>query len=183
MTLMRNVASFASSAALMLAWGSAAMAQQRPEPVLPSIHQATNGQAHGEKQQYLFMVYSDPTPGQEEEFNRWYDRLHAPYMIETGDFVWAQRFELAPAEAQFVQGGSPELMTRRFLVIFAIETDDIAATIAETNERVGLPRNVRSAAINYGSIRSVTWQALGPAIGQEEAIGVLAEETASGHLP
>jgi hypothetical protein len=79
---------------------------------------------HG-KPLYYFMVYSNAAPGKESEFNSWYDRIHAPIVIEAGEFVWAQRFELSPD--QFARGGTPELKTRQFMVIFAIESNDIKA--------------------------------------------------------
>lgn len=130
---------------------------------------------------YISMVYSNATPGQEDEFNRWYDRIHAPVMIEGGDFVWAQRFEL---NDKGVAGkGSPSLRTRQFMVMFAFETNDIDAALKEVNARLAMPRNTRSPSIDYGSLQAVTWRALGPVTTKKDAIRLLAEEEAAGNVP
>lgn len=136
---------------------------------------------HG-KQLYYFMVFSNATPGADEEFNRWYDQIHAPVMIESGDFIWAQRFELSPV--QFGGGTvSPGFPIRQYMVIFAIETDDIKKTVEDANRRMLLPRNISSKAIDYSSLLGVSYQALGPQTSQQEAQRMLAIETAAGRLP
>jgi hypothetical protein len=135
---------------------------------------------HG-KPLYYLMVLSNPAPGKEKEFNTWYDRIHAPYLIEEGDFVWTQRFELSPD--QFAGGGTPELKTRQFMVIFAIETNDIKGALAAVNKHLALPRNVQSASLDGGSLQSVSWKALGPPTTQKDAKRLLAEEEAAGRLP
>jgi hypothetical protein len=127
------------------------------------------------------MVYSNATPGQEDEFNRWYDRIHAPVMIEGGDFVWAQRFELN--DKGIAGAGTRSLRKRQFMVMFAFETNDIDATLKEMNTRLAMPRNTESPAIDYSSLQAVTWRALGPATTQKDAIRLLAEEEAAGHVP
>jgi hypothetical protein len=127
------------------------------------------------------MVYSNAAPGKEKEFNTWYDHIHAPMVIEGGEFVWAQRFELSPE--QFAMGGTPELKTRQFMVIFAIETNDINASLAEVNKRLMLPRNVQSSSMDGGSLQAVSWKALGPPITQQDAKHLLAEEMLAGRVP
>lgn len=132
---------------------------------------------HGKKL-YYFMVFANATPGKEQEFDTWYERIHAPIVIESGDFVWAQRFNYSP-----VQLGGGELPKRQHMVIFAIETNDIAKTAAEVGERLRLPRNVRSDSIDYGSLLSTTYEAIDAPISQKQAQRLLAEETAAGRVP
>jgi hypothetical protein len=107
---------------------------------------------HG-KPLYYFMVMSNAMPGKEEEFNRWYDHIHVPNIIEGGDFVSAQRFELSP---KHFGGGTPALLTRQFLVIFAIETNDLEASLAEVNKRIPLRRDARRDLLAYDSTQSVS---------------------------
>jgi len=135
---------------------------------------------HG-KPLYYFMVYSNAAPGKEDEYNVWYDRIHGPIVIEGGDFVWTQRFELSPE--QFAGTGTPELKTRQFMVIFAIETDDIKGSLAEVNKRLALPRNVQSSAMDGSSLQAVSWKALGPPTTQKDAKRLLEEEMAAGRVP
>jgi hypothetical protein len=132
---------------------------------------------HGKKL-YYFMVFSNPTPGNDEELNRWYDRIHAPMMIESGDFVWAQRFMLSPEQ---FGGRSPG--AHQYLVIFAVETNNITKAIADANRRMMLPRNVRSESLDYKSLQGITYEAIGPMISQKEAQRRLAKETKLGHVP
>jgi hypothetical protein len=127
------------------------------------------------------MVMSNATSGQDEEYNRWYDRIHAPIVIDGGDFVWAQRFELSPD--QFGGNGTPALKTRQYMVIFAVETNDVKATLAEVNRRLVLPRNVSSKSLDYTSLQGVSWKALGPPTTRKDATRLLAEETAAGRIP
>jgi hypothetical protein len=132
---------------------------------------------HGKKL-YQFMVFANPTPGEEDEFNRWYDRIHAPVMIETDDFISAQRFAYSP-----VQLGGGELPKRAYMVMFTIETDDIARVVADTTLRLQQPRNIRSDSLDYKSLLTATYVAVGPPITQKEAQRVLAEEQAAGRVP
>jgi hypothetical protein len=134
---------------------------------------------HG-KPFYLFMVFSDPTPGQEEEFNNWYNRIHAPVVIEGGDFIWAQRFVTAPPDVKF-GGGNPT--KSRYLVIFAVESDNIKKTLEDAYRRLALPRNTRSSSLDYGTLSGLNWQAVGPLITQKQARKLLAAEEKAGRLP
>ena len=45
---------------------------------------------------YTFVVLSNPTtPGQEAEYNEWYDKIHIPDVLNVPGFVAAQRFKIA----------------------------------------------------------------------------------------
>ncbi|MGA3158735.1 MAG: hypothetical protein ABSE43_14295 [Steroidobacteraceae bacterium] len=132
---------------------------------------------HGKKL-YYFIVLSDAKPGMDAEFNRWYDRIHAPVMIESGDFVSAQRFAYSP-----VQLGGSELPKRSYMVLFTIETNDMDRVLADAKKRLGSARNVRGDAMDYKSLLSYTFEAVGPPISQRQARRILAEETAAGRVP
>ena len=163
------------------------MAQTAPLPAAPPTKTAPlpapptpMGYGPNGKPLYFFMVFSDPTPGQEEEFNNWYDRIHAPVVIEGGDFVWAQRFVMTPPDVTF-GGGNPT--KSRYLVIFAAETDNIKKTLDDVKRRLALPRNTRSSALDYGTLSGLNWQAVGPLITQKQAKKLLAAEEKAGRLP
>ncbi|MCL2583932.1 MAG: DUF4286 family protein [Streptosporangiales bacterium] len=40
----------------------------------------------------LYLVFGNPNPGQEEEFDEWYDTVHIPDVMSVGNIVSAQRF-------------------------------------------------------------------------------------------
>jgi hypothetical protein len=175
-----------SAASMMLLDASSSLAGEAPVPAgAPTAAAApatpvwtpAGWGPHGKKL-YYFMVFADAIPGKEQELDRWYERIHAPVVIEDGDFVSAQRFTYSP-----VQLGGAELPKRQHLVIFTIETNDIAKVAAETNARLRLPRNVRGDALDYKSLLTYTFEAIGPQMSKKQAQKVLAEETAAGHLP
>jgi hypothetical protein len=99
-------------------------------------------------------------------------------MIESGDFVSAQRFTYSP-----VQLGGSELPKRSYMVLFTIETNDMDRVLADAKQRLSSARNVRSDAIDYKSLLSYTFEAIGPPISQRQARRILAEETATGRVP
>jgi hypothetical protein len=76
-------------------------------------------------EKWLFTVESNcADPSKEREFNKWYDTVHLPDLLETPGFVRAMRYENTnPGEGQ-----------GKFLAIYEIETDDIAETLAAFTE-------------------------------------------------
>ena len=65
---------------------------------------------------YKLVVFSEPTPGQEEEYNRWYDAVHLPEVLSIPGFVSAQRFKLnAPMVGE---------LPHKYLSIYEIDCDD-----------------------------------------------------------
>jgi hypothetical protein len=70
---------------------------------------------------YIQTVVTAPVVGREDEFNRWYDDSHLPEVLQVPGFVAGRRYALTrPGSAD----GS------RFLAIYEIETEDLAATLA-----------------------------------------------------
>src|SRR5690242_4404658 len=47
---------------------------------------------------YTFVVMTNPTPGKETEYNRWYNEQHIPDVLNVPGFVCAQRFRLADTQ-------------------------------------------------------------------------------------
>lgn len=69
----------------------------------------------------LLLVFTNPTPGDEAEFNRWYQEVHLKEVLEVPGFVGAQRFELTDAQL------SDEKRDHRFLAIYEVEGDPAEA--------------------------------------------------------
>ena len=72
-------------------------------------------------EKWLLTVESNcADPLREKEFNKWYDTVHLPDILETPGFVRAMRYEnSSPAEGQ-----------GKFLAMYEIETNDLAKTLA-----------------------------------------------------
>jgi hypothetical protein len=101
---------------------------------------------------YTFVVMSNPTtPGQEAEYNDWYNKIHIPDVLNVPGFVAAQRFKLA--ETQFADGKP----AHRYLALYEIETDDIASSFKELQKRVGTDDMFMSPAIDMKGLSAATF--------------------------
>lgn len=72
---------------------------------------------------YILTVATNPVPGREDDYNRWYDEVHLAEVLAIDGFVSAERFVVDPAG----QLGAP---APRYLAIYGIESDDIDGTMA-----------------------------------------------------
>lgn len=78
---------------------------------------------------HVFLAFSNPTDGREDDYNTWQDGEHVPHGLNNPGFVAATRYKLATAQFGPGEGRS------QYLTIWEIESDDIAATLAEATER------------------------------------------------
>jgi hypothetical protein len=101
---------------------------------------------------YTFVVLTNPVSGKEEEYNKWYNGQHIPDILNIPGFVGAQRFILADHQ----MGGAPA--KHKYLALYEIETDDLAATINELRKRQGTPEIVSSDAIDTKDVVAVYFE-------------------------
>jgi hypothetical protein len=78
---------------------------------------------------HVFFAFTNPAPGREANYNDWQDNEHLPHGLNNPGFVAATRYKLA--EAQFGPGEGRS----QYVTIWEIESDDIAATLAQAAER------------------------------------------------
>lgn len=76
------------------------------------------------------LAFTNPAPGREAEFNRWYDEQHVPDLLAVPGFLSAQRFHLTDAAGEGNPGWS-------YLALYEIESDDPDALMAEVRARLG----------------------------------------------
>ena len=68
------------------------------------------------------VVWSNPTEGaDEDEYNRWYDEVHAKDVLKLQGFTSCRRFRLA--DAQF----GPVETPGRYLAVYEADVDDVAS--------------------------------------------------------
>jgi hypothetical protein len=101
---------------------------------------------------HVFLAFTNPVPGREKEFNDWQNNEHLPYGLKNPGFVKATRYKLA--DAQFAPGGG----RAQYLTIWEIESDDIAATLAQATERNKTA--VYTDALDFTSVGTVVYSAL-----------------------
>lgn len=80
---------------------------------------------------YKFVVFTNAKPGQDEAFDRWYEGQHFPDVLRVPGFVAAQRFMLSDEQR------SEDARAWKYMALYDIETDDIAAVLAELDRRLG----------------------------------------------
>jgi hypothetical protein len=75
---------------------------------------------------HILVVITNPTPGQEDEFNRWYTEEHLDDVLRLPGFVAAQRFKLS------IDG--PKSLSGQYLAIYELDIDDPKAAFAALGE-------------------------------------------------
>jgi hypothetical protein len=103
---------------------------------------------------YVQVVFSNPTPGMEEEYNRWYSERHALEVVGAPGFVDVQRFALSGPQL------NDKPVTYKYLALYEVKTDNIAARIADF-QRIA-PGMATSPAM--GKNAGYTYLAIGPRV-------------------
>jgi hypothetical protein len=104
-----------------------------------------------------FLVYANPVPGREVEFNEWYQNTHMGDLVQRPGFIGAQRFRIVtevnpkPTQNGYAQG---------YLIFWDTEDADPKAPV---------PPNRTSPA--FGTSRILTYQAMGGKITRPDGKG------------
>ena len=100
---------------------------------------------------YVLVVPSDPKPGQDDEYNHWYDEQHLGDLLAIPGFTSARRFTADPA--------SPNPTDAGYLTLYEIETDDPAEMLAELVRRAQSGQMPISPALDTGSAKMMLFKA------------------------
>ena len=101
---------------------------------------------------YTYVVHTNPSEGQEQEYNRWYDEVHIPEVLQVPGFVSASRLAIAQPDAE---------APYRYLALYEMETNDLEATMAELMSRAGTPAMPISDSMNAEAVRTIVADQLG----------------------
>ena len=115
----------------------------------------------GGHMRYKFMAFTNAMDGREEEFNDWYDRQHVPDVLSVPGFVSAQRFVAADAQMTSVQ--------HKYMTIYEIETDDLAATLSAFGTRAAEGKIVMSDAVDRAGAAMSIYRPLGDPVERKES--------------
>lgn len=99
---------------------------------------------------YRFIVMSRPVEGNEQAYLDWYRGQHIHDLLRIEGFVAAQFFRMA--DVQYV----PSSMPQRYLMVWEIETDDLAAVFRQVHENLRTGATVRSDAFDWDSVVALT---------------------------
>jgi hypothetical protein len=83
------------------------------------------------------LVYTNPTSGQDDAFNDWYDNTHVPQILALPMVVSAQRFKLSPTGVDGTAAGSlvdtSAALPHAYLAIYEVTGDPTFAIETITN--------------------------------------------------
>jgi hypothetical protein len=108
---------------------------------------------------YAYLVFANPVPGREVEFNDWYQNMHMGDLVQHPGWIGAQRFRIVvdvkpkPTEAGYTQG---------YLIIWDQEDPEPGAIVQ---------RNRPSPAWGFADSPTMTYEALGTKITREDGKG------------
>lgn len=107
------------------------------------------------EQTYRYFIFSNPTPGQEEEYHRWYDHQHIGDVLSAKDFVDARRYEYAEDQL-FARSDVPAMP--RYMVVYTIVTDDLESVMDDVAERIRTGKTVPSPAYDRTTSQSMFYR-------------------------
>jgi hypothetical protein len=110
-------------------------------------------------QTYYLLVFNQPVAGKEAEYNSWYDRQHAPDVVSVPGFMHAQRYVLASTQLRTAPAKP------KYLVIYQIKTNDLAAVYAEVRRRLASGETRMSPTLDMDSGLNYTYQVFRPRLG------------------
>lgn len=113
----------------------------------------------------LYLVFSNPVEGRDEEFNAWYDEVHVHDVVSMPGVVSAQRYALFVAEINKVEGMEPP--KQRYLTVYEME-GDVDATMAKIGEAVFSGTMGLSDAMDMTSSVMSYWNPRGPKVTKGE---------------
>lgn len=100
----------------------------------------------------LFLVFSNPVTGQEDEYNTWYDEVHLADVQRVPGIVAARRYDLVPG------GEEAPAPAHRYLAVYELDGEP-AAVMAELMARVGGPEMHMSPALDMAGVAMSFWRA------------------------
>jgi len=104
---------------------------------------------------HRLVVFTQPKPGQEAEYNRWYEEVHLGDVLKVEGFVAAQRFEVATAQI----GDAAQSAPGRYLAIYEIEAENLEAALAQLS--AGSDSMEISDALDAGQAQAIAFTAIG----------------------
>lgn len=109
---------------------------------------------------YLF-VFSNPTEGNDEVFNTWYEAEHVPDVLAVDGVTAAQRYELAPMKPPEVDGfAALPAPAHRYLAVYELD-QDADTVMASFLERVGSGEMVLSESLDLAGVSMAVWRPRG----------------------
>jgi hypothetical protein len=101
---------------------------------------------------YHIIVLSKPAPGRESEFDTWYTNQHIRDLVKVPGIISARRFRLVEGHTRGV--------SQQYVAEYEVETDDIDATMAAVQQRLGTDQMPMSDAFDMSSAAFLVAEAI-----------------------
>jgi hypothetical protein len=102
---------------------------------------------------FCLLALTNCLPGQDVEFNRWYDEQHTHDVVAVPGIESAQRFKVLDSS-----GGQ---LTWRYLTLYELSADDPAAVLQELGNRMGTAVMPSTEALDMTTAGAVVLEAVG----------------------
>jgi len=103
---------------------------------------------------YTYMVMTKPLEGREAEWNDWHMNQHVKDVLKVPGFVNCRRFQVASHQPN----ATPP--SWEFLVIYELDTDDVAGALSAMRRRFGTPLMPATSSSNPKNTVSVLWSSI-----------------------
>lgn len=110
---------------------------------------------------FIQIVFSDPLPGRDDEFNEWYDNVHVPELLAVPGMVSAQRYRLRDAAIYHAEGGA--VPDHRYAIIYEME-GDVDAILGKIQQGVADGQIHMADCLDMSSWRLSFWEPRGPKV-------------------
>lgn len=111
----------------------------------------------------LFLVFSNPAEGRDDEFNDWYDTRHLAEVLAVPGVVSARRYTLAELRTDELGPAGAILPPpdHRYLAVYGLERDG-NEVVKDFIARVMSGEMFLSDSLDLGSVRLSVWNPKGP---------------------
>ena len=145
----------ASSSLVNAQWSIGAPGRREPQPG---------------KHRYVMLVFANPIPGKEVEFNEWYTNTHMGDLVQLPGWMGAQRFRIItnvmprPSMAGYSHG---------YLIIWDLEETEANTALARMTAAIAGGKSRLGAAFNYtpGAGANGTFETMGPRVTRPDGKG------------
>jgi hypothetical protein len=105
-----------------------------------------------------FVVLTNPIEGEDSTFNKWYDEVHVPDVLDVPGVVAAQRYDIAEVKVPDDEDLPAQLPppTHRYMVIYELDREP-EAVMAQFLERVMAGRLPLGETLDLSTVSLTGW--------------------------
>jgi hypothetical protein len=147
-----------------------------------SIGAAGTREAPAGKHRYAYLVFANPIPGREAEFNDWYTNVHMGDLVQLPGWTGAQRFRIVTTVQPPPSTGG---YRHGYLMIWDLEATDAIGPLSMSTAAIAGGKSRRGAAFNYnpGAGSSGTWETMGPRVTRPDGKGPTKTDASDNKTP